>query len=77
MKVKPAPGRTVRDPRPPYAILPAEGREVPDHDVYWHRRVRDGDVIAETKAAVAAPATRPSHAPPPAVRHAPPPHKEP
>lgn len=50
MKVKPAPGMTVRDPHPPYAILPPEGREVPDHDVFWNRRVRDGDVVVDKSA---------------------------
>jgi hypothetical protein len=49
MKVKPAPGRAVRDPHT-MALLPAEGREVKDSDVYWRRRVRDGDVmIVEAK----------------------------
>ena len=43
MKVKPAAGRIVRYPTPPYAMLPAEGREVPDNQ-YWRRRIRDGDV---------------------------------
>jgi len=44
MKVIPAPGRAVRDPRSKM-LLPEEGRDVPDHDVYWLRRLRDGDVI--------------------------------
>jgi hypothetical protein len=46
MKVKPVQGRIVRDPRT-MAILPQEGREVPDSDAYWQRRIRDGDVTAE------------------------------
>lgn len=46
MKVTPAPGRAVRDPRNKQ-LLPERGREVPDHDPFWVRRVRDGDVIVE------------------------------
>ena len=49
MLVKPAPGRTVRDPHS-MAILPAEGREVNDSDPFWLRRVRDGDVTVEGEA---------------------------
>jgi hypothetical protein len=43
MYVKPAPGLTIRDPDL-LDLLPNEGREVPDTD-YWHRRVRDKDVV--------------------------------
>jgi Protein of unknown function (DUF2635) len=50
MWVKPAPGRTVRDPRS-MAKLPDEGREVPDGDLFWVRRIRDGDVTVEEHAA--------------------------
>lgn len=46
MMVYPAPGRRVRDPRT-HALLPATGRDVPDHDFYWLRRLRDGDVTTE------------------------------
>ena len=46
MWVKPAPGRTVRDPVSK-AKLPDEGREVKDGDLFWVRRVRDGDVTVE------------------------------
>lgn len=34
-------------------ILPAEGREVPETP-YWHRRLRDGDVLPATPPTVAA-----------------------
>ena len=51
MWVKPAPGRTVRDPNS-MALLPAEGREVNDADPFWIRRVRDGDVTVETTEVV-------------------------
>jgi hypothetical protein len=43
MYVKAAPGLVIRDPDLK-DFLPEEGREVPDTD-YWHRRVRDKDVI--------------------------------
>lgn len=43
MKVIPAPGRAVRDPRS-MMLLPEEGRDVPDDDPFWNRRLRDGDV---------------------------------
>ena len=46
MWVKPAPGRTVRDPTS-MAKLPDEGREVKDGDLFWVRRIRDGDVTVE------------------------------
>jgi hypothetical protein len=43
MFIKPAPGLVIRDPDL-LDLLPTEGREVPDSD-FWHRRVRDGDVV--------------------------------
>ena len=46
MRVKPAEGRAVRDPRT-MVLLTDEGREVPDGDPFWARRVRDGDVTVE------------------------------
>jgi len=51
MWVKPAPGRTVRDPISK-AKLPDEGREVKDGDLFWVRRLRDGDVTVEQPRAV-------------------------
>jgi Protein of unknown function (DUF2635) len=58
MKVIPAPGKAVRDPRS-MILLPEEGREVPDDDPFWNRRLRDGDVRIEVVAPPAqrAPAT--------------------
>lgn len=44
MFVKPAEGLRVLDPASKQP-LPAEGREVPAVP-YWHRRLRDGDVLA-------------------------------
>ncbi len=50
MFVKPAPGRIVRDPVSKVA-LPETGKEVPDFDMYWARRLRDGDVVEATPPA--------------------------
>jgi hypothetical protein len=47
MKVVPAAGRAVRDPRN-MQLLPEAGREVSDSDPFWVRRVRDGDVTVVT-----------------------------
>lgn len=44
MFVKPAPGLKVRDPVKK-DLLPDDGREVPDVDLYWQRRLNDGDVV--------------------------------
>ena len=44
MKVKPAPGRAVRDPQQNYRLMPEQGGEVPDN-AFWQRRLRDGDVV--------------------------------
>lgn len=44
MYVKPSKGLKVRDPQL-LDFLPEEGREVPE-TTYWHRRLRDGDVVA-------------------------------
>jgi len=49
MKVYPVEGRSVRDPRN-FQLLPAEGREVPDGDSFWARRLRDGDVTTDAPA---------------------------
>lgn len=43
MYVTPASGLTIRDPDLK-DYLPSEGRDVPATD-YWHRRIRDKDVI--------------------------------
>lgn len=57
MLVKPAPGLKVRDPvKKDY--LPETGRTVSDTDLYWNRRLRDGDVVLVTpEPAVAAKST--------------------
>lgn len=60
MKIKPAPGRAVRDPNT-FELLPDAGREVKDSDTFWRRRLRDGDVVRMD----APPAAPPVKAPPP------------
>jgi hypothetical protein len=45
MKLKPAPGRAVRDPRN-MRLLPEDGRDIREPlDRFWLRRLRDGDVV--------------------------------
>jgi len=44
MKVKLAEGRALRDPTTRQLMKPDEVREVPP-SIYWHRRLRDGDVV--------------------------------
>ncbi len=58
MKVKPAPGLRVRDPVTKQ-FLPDEGIEVDDNDLYYIRRLADGDVVpAGSPSPDAAPATQ-------------------
>jgi len=47
MYIKPAAGLRVIDPVRKQ-FMPAEGMEVDDHDFYWARRLRDGDVVRAT-----------------------------
>jgi Protein of unknown function (DUF2635) len=47
MKVVTAPGRAVRHPVSG-ALVPPEGMEVNELDLYWARRLRDGDVVEAT-----------------------------
>lgn len=44
MRVTPAPGRAVRDPRN-MTLLTEDGREVNERDPFWARRLRDRDVV--------------------------------
>jgi hypothetical protein len=44
----PAPGREVRYP-PTARLMPDEGMNVPDDDLFWARRIRDGDVLVEVR----------------------------
>lgn len=43
MMVYPVPGRAARDPVTKHVLTEA-GLEVSEHDIFWARRVRDGDV---------------------------------
>lgn len=45
MFIIPAPGRTVRYPGDPSRLLPDTGAEVPDGDIFWRRRLNQGDVV--------------------------------
>lgn len=49
MKLKPADGRSVRDPVKG-TLLPADGADVVV-DAFWRRRLRDGDVVEVTDTA--------------------------
>lgn len=42
MRVKPKEGMKIRDPVTG-ALVPDSGIEVPDTDIFWLRRLRDGD----------------------------------
>lgn len=44
MRVKPAPGLSVRDPMTKQ-LLPAEGIDVPDDSILWTKMLNDGDVV--------------------------------
>lgn len=44
MHVKPAEGMKLLDPETG-APIPPEGIEVSDYDLYWTRRLRDGDAV--------------------------------
>lgn len=59
MRIYPSPGLIVRDPVKRDA-LPDTGREVPDDDIYWLRRLACGDatVTPATSPAVQPPATK-------------------
>ena len=56
MYVRTAPGIKIRDPDL-LDFIPDEGREVPNSD-FWHRRLRDGDVILSAPAPAAKPNER-------------------
>lgn len=59
MFVRPAAGLSIRDPHM-LDLIPAEGRDVPAVE-YWHRRLRDGDVIEGTAPAAPFAAPFPAH----------------
>ncbi|EAB1774555.1 DUF2635 domain-containing protein [Salmonella enterica] len=57
--IKPAEGCVVRDPRPPFAPLAADGEEKPQTG-YWLRRVADGSVIYAERPKVKTKKTTPA-----------------
>lgn len=53
MRIKPAPGLSVRDPETKQ-LLPADGIDVPDDSILWNKILNDGDVVlVQTKASSA------------------------
>lgn len=64
MKVYPVPGRAVRDPVTKH-VLTEDGLDVSEHDIFWARRVRDGDVTTTVPAS-----TNAQVQPAPAIEHA-------
>lgn len=44
MFIKPVQGRVIRYPNSD-KLLPETGANVPDRDLFWLRRLKDGDVI--------------------------------
>lgn len=54
MRVRPIPGMIVRHPTTKQ-IIPSEGIDVLPTDLYWHRRVQQGDVEVVAEDAAAAP----------------------
>lgn len=68
MRVKIAEGRQLRDPVHKRLYNAGDVIEVRDSDLYWRRRVRDGDVTVEP--AVASPPPRPPARTPAPATHA-------
>jgi hypothetical protein len=44
MRIKPAPGLSVRDPETKQ-LLPVDGIDVPDDSILWNKILNDGDVV--------------------------------
>ncbi|WP_110947417.1 DUF2635 domain-containing protein [Pseudomonas bohemica] len=57
MHIYPTPGLKVRDPVK-RDFLPDEGREVPDSDIYWRRRLKVGDATLDPPKAASSVATK-------------------
>lgn len=69
MFVKPAPGLLLRDPVTKQLlsaapvegtktmVVPSEGMRVDDNDMFWRRRLRDGDAVRVDVPKAAAPAS--------------------
>lgn len=47
MRIKPAPGLSVRDPETKQ-LLPVDGIDVPDDSILWTKILNDGDVVLVT-----------------------------
>lgn len=45
--VKPAQGKMIRDPVTGQYVDPDKGMSVDPNDIYWRRRLRDGDVTKD------------------------------
>jgi hypothetical protein len=41
-------------------VMPAEGRHVPDNDLYWHKRLLEGDIIEAKPPAAPEPEQEPA-----------------
>jgi Protein of unknown function (DUF2635) len=50
IKVLPAEGKKIRDPVTHLYVDATDGLEVNEKDLYWYRRLRDGDVVAADAA---------------------------
>ncbi|RKP50514.1 DUF2635 domain-containing protein [Trinickia fusca] len=59
MRIKPAPGLSVRNPADKQ-LLSVDGIDVPDGDIFWTKLLNDGDVVLVTTEA--APAKEGDHA---------------
>lgn len=55
IRIKPAPGRRVRNPDRNFRVMPADGEDVED-TIHWRRAIDAGDVLV-VEAAAAAPAS--------------------
>ena len=62
MRIYPTAGLLVRDPVK-RDFLPAEGREVPDGDLYWSRRLNFADATTRPPARIAEAVDSTSHKP--------------
>jgi hypothetical protein len=54
MRVAPAPGLVIRDPVTKL-FVPPEGIEVAESDLFWVRRINDGDAVIVPPAAAPSP----------------------
>ncbi|EON14817.1 DUF2635 domain-containing protein [Pandoraea sp. SD6-2] len=57
MFIKPAPGIKLRDPETKQ-FVPESGQEVGEFDLYWVRRINDGDAIRVSEETPEAPSAK-------------------